>query len=166
MIVVVDENDKPVGSAPKEEAQRKGLIHRVSQVIVEDPAGRILLQKRGLRTEVHPGGWDISVGGHVDENEGYLEAAKREMAEEIGLKSVKLSEVGTYYQEDLYEWRKLNRFYRAYKTVVPTDTTFKLDADEVDKVHWFTVGDVIKLTSQKNEDCTEGLIAVIKRFYS
>lgn len=44
----------------------------------------MLLQKRSLSKENHPGFWDISVAGHIDTGETALEAAVRECREEIG----------------------------------------------------------------------------------
>jgi len=60
--------------------------HRGVGVLLQDPAGRVLMQ---LRDDVPgiagPGRWCL-FGGHVDPGETLLETAVREMAEETGLK--------------------------------------------------------------------------------
>ncbi len=57
----------------------------------------MLLQKRSAHVRSGAGKWDDSVAGHVDEGETYLEAATRELAEEIGVVNTDLEEVGYYY---------------------------------------------------------------------
>jgi 16S rRNA (adenine1518-N6/adenine1519-N6)-dimethyltransferase len=165
LIQIVNENDEVIGSAPKREAQEKGLIHRIAQIMVEDPEGRLLLQKRSLLTEFRPGQWDTSVGGHVDAGENYLDAAIREMQEEIGIKNLELLPLGKYRKNSRFEWRYLNRFYMAYRVLVPADTSFKLDPDEVAEVRWFTLEEVTQLLKQKKEEYSNGLKEVINRFY-
>jgi isopentenyl-diphosphate delta-isomerase len=44
-IVLVDTEDNEIGSAGKLEGHRRGLLHRALSVIVQDAAGRLLLQK-------------------------------------------------------------------------------------------------------------------------
>lgn len=165
LILVVNEADEPIGSAPKREIQQKGLIHRIAQVMVEDPTGRILLQKRAPEAEFRPNAWDTSVGGHVDEGEDYLDAAYREMSEEIGLTGVKLEDLGEYRKYSMHEWRHLNRFYKLYRVVVPADTQFTPEPSEVAEVHWFTLDEVKRLINDHPDQCTGGIIEAIKRFY-
>ncbi len=86
MFEVVDEDDRVIGLRPR--AQCHGdpsLVHRVAHVLVVNGRGEVLLQKRSQFKDIQPGKWDTSVGGHLDPGEDYLAAAKREMAEELGL---------------------------------------------------------------------------------
>ncbi len=59
---------------------KKQLVLCVDGVYVKD--GKILLLKRAV--EPFKGFWHV-VGGHVDENESFEEAVKREFKEETGL---------------------------------------------------------------------------------
>lgn len=85
LLVVVDWDDREVGIAPRHEIHEKGMIHRAVHVVLIDVRGMILLQKRSLIKDRFPGWWDISVGGHVNPGETYLEAAVREIHEEMGI---------------------------------------------------------------------------------
>ena len=85
LLQLVDSNDEDLGTATRAEVHAMGLPHRSVHVMVHDGQGRILLQKRSRWKDTSPGKWDISVGGHLDPDESYLEAALRECAEEIGL---------------------------------------------------------------------------------
>jgi len=165
-IMIVNEADKPVGSATKHDAWVQGLIHRISEVMVENHEGLILLQKRAIGLETNPGCWTTSVGAHVDAGETYLEAATREMQEEIGLNGIGLQVMGSYRKDSMYEWRQLKRFYTVFKTIVPKDTIFQPDPSEVSEVRWFKLTEIKQLIEVHQEQFTPGLIEVIKRFYS
>ena len=83
---IVDRNGKVIGLAKRSELHGNPLlIHRVVHVLVFDARGRLLLQKRSLKKDIAPGKWDTSVGGHVNPGEDILEAAIREMKEELGI---------------------------------------------------------------------------------
>lgn len=164
-IQIVDKNDQPLGAASIEEAQTQGLIHRIVRVMIEDDQGRVLLQKRLSTMTLYPNCWDNSAAGHVDFGESYDLAARRELGEEIGLTNVDLQKLGYYQTNGTFESRKLNRFNRAYKVVVPVDTKFKLQADEVSAVQWFTVAKVKQLLSEHPDQVTDGLVDVFERFY-
>jgi isopentenyldiphosphate isomerase len=84
ILEVVDKYGNVLKLAKRSEIHRNpSLIHRVVHVLVFDKKGRLLLQKRSLNKDVAPGKWDTSVGGHVNPGEDILEAAKREMKEEL-----------------------------------------------------------------------------------
>ena len=62
------------------------LIHKSVHVVVLDSSGtKILLQKRALCKDIQPGKWDTAVGGHVDAGECVVDAARRELKEELGI---------------------------------------------------------------------------------
>ncbi len=82
---VVDENDIPVGTATRAEVHAKNLIHRAVHVFVLNRNGDLYLQKRSRLKDMNPGVWDSSVSGHLDAGEDYLQAAVRELGEEIGI---------------------------------------------------------------------------------
>lgn len=87
---VVDENDVPVGTATRAEVHAENLIHRAVHVMVLNRNGDLYLQKRSRLKDMNPGVWDSSVSGHLDAGEDYLQAAARELGEEIGIHGVEL----------------------------------------------------------------------------
>ena len=93
LLPVVDEHDRVVGTATRREVHARGLRHRAVHIVVRNSAGRILLQERGPGKDSFPGWWDVSVGGHVDPEEDYTEAAAREAEEELGIRGAPLREV-------------------------------------------------------------------------
>ena len=86
MLTQVTEEDAVLGPVARSRVHgNPSLIHRSVHVLVFDPAGRLLLQKRSLAKDTQPGKWDTSVGGHVGFGQSYEDAALREASEELGL---------------------------------------------------------------------------------
>lgn len=84
---VVDEHDVVIGRKTRGEVHAQRLMHRAVHVFVRDKKGQLLLQKRSMFKDVHPGTWDSSVAGHVDAGEDYADAAVRELEEEMGIRT-------------------------------------------------------------------------------
>lgn len=83
---VLDKNGNKTGlTKPRSAVHRDGDWHRAVHVWVVNDKGEILLQRRALDKDTHPGFWDISVGGHLQTGDEPLSAAVREVREEIGL---------------------------------------------------------------------------------
>jgi isopentenyldiphosphate isomerase len=162
LIQVVDEDDRPVGVASKEEAWQ-GLRHRAVWVMLLDGEGNVLLQHRDPSKKLLPDRWDASVGGHVDEGEDYPEAAKREMEEEIGVSDVPLTEIGSSYCEESFGGFSLKRFYKVYRGFIK-GTPEKLETGGVDEVKWFTLENARKLAAEYPGDVAPGLREAMK-FY-
>lgn len=166
LIQIVDEHDQPISAATKPEAWKEGLIHRVVRILVEDKEGRLLLQKRSATMQLYPNCWDQSASGHVDAGEEYDVAAARELAEEVGLRDVPLQEIGYYFWEGNFEWRKLRRFNKVYKVVVPSSTNFTNEEAEVAKVQWFTQEELKDLVVNHKDQITDGLQQIYEKFYA
>ena len=82
---VVDEHNAVIGSDTRGNVHARGLRHRAVHIFVFNGAGEIFLQKRSRWKDKEPGKWDSSAAGHVDSGETYAAAARRELAEELGI---------------------------------------------------------------------------------
>jgi isopentenyldiphosphate isomerase len=166
LIQIVDENDQSTGSSTIEEAQKTGAWHRIIRVILEDGSGNMLLQKRSQNMTTYPGRWSDSTSGHVDVGESYETAAIRELAEELGLQNVKLTEVGYYKSQNADGWRELNRFNKIFKGQISRNQPLKLQKDEVEAIKWLSLIEVKRLIAERPDDFVDGFRETIKRFYS
>lgn len=167
MIQIVDRDDKPVGAMTITEAHEQGAIHRVVRIMVENPKNKkILLQKRSMKVSRWPGCWDDSAGGHVDKGEDYLQAAKRELYEEIGIKTDGLEEMGGYYSEnETPDGVLLKRFNKVYRVFTKADD-FDLEESEVSEVRWFTLAEIKGMLINRPDEITDGINDIINRYYS
>lgn len=84
-VVLIDGDDRAIGSAEKLDAHRRGLLHRAFSIFVERPNGSLLLQRRALTKYHTPGVWSNTCCGHPRPGETILEAARRRLDEEMGL---------------------------------------------------------------------------------
>ena len=81
-----DSEGQPTGkSCLKDEAHQKGWFHPTVHIWFYTTSPALLFQKRSLSKQTFPGLWDVSVAGHVSAGESIIEAALREVKEEIGL---------------------------------------------------------------------------------
>jgi isopentenyl-diphosphate Delta-isomerase len=83
--VLTADGNKTTASISRNEAHSKGLWHRTVHVWIKNGRGDLLLQKRSSTKETHPGLWDISCAGHLSAGDSSIEAALREMQEELGI---------------------------------------------------------------------------------
>lgn len=166
IIQIVDEADIPIGGGTMQEAQAKGLWHRIVRVTVEDEDGNVLLQKRAPTMLMNPNRWDNSCSGHVDIGEDWVEAAERELAEEIGLEHVELTEWQRSKREvQEPDGRILRRFNVLYRTVVPHNTHFTIQPEEVSEVRWFSIAELQKLIADQPDGVTYSLRKMYEDFY-
>lgn len=83
-VVLVDEDDHPLGTADKLSAHSDGLLHRALSVFVFDATGRLLVQQRSP-DKYHSGGlWSNTCCSHPHPNEAPFAAAQRRLQEEMG----------------------------------------------------------------------------------
>lgn len=82
---VVDEQDRILRYAYRAEVHANNLRHRAVHIFIFDDTGRVFLQQRARDKDRYPLRWDSSTGGHVSANEGYDDAARRELLEELGI---------------------------------------------------------------------------------
>lgn len=100
-IILVDEADREVGTAPKLDGHREGLLHRALSVVVRDPQGRLLLQKRQLG-KYHSGGlWTNTCCSHPRPGEPVEQAAARRLQEEMGFACRLLPLMTVTYRADV-----------------------------------------------------------------
>lgn len=83
-VILVNEQDEPVGVMDKLEAHEKGLLHRAFSVFIFNSKGELLLQQRALSKYHSPGLWTNTCCSHPRAGEENAEAAHRRLKEEMG----------------------------------------------------------------------------------
>lgn len=151
-IAVVDEADRFLFWEDRRVVHEKRLVHRSIHVLLFDSRGRLLLQRRHRAKQTHPGHWDLSCAGHVEESdylpEGpdhaldriYADVARREVQEELGVQ-VALQPVGHFGPTPGVHYEQIRLFRGA------SDGPFTAQADEVEDLRHVTRGDLQALTA-------------------
>jgi isopentenyl-diphosphate delta-isomerase len=83
-VILVDENDNPVGVGEKMETHKKGLLHRAFSVFIFNAKGEMLLQQRAIGKYHSSGLWTNACCSHPYPGEETLVAAQRRLKEEVG----------------------------------------------------------------------------------
>lgn len=84
-VILVDADDREIGTEEKLRAHERGLLHRAFSVFVFDDHGRVLLQRRAVG-KYHSGGlWSNTCCGHPRPGETVVGAAARRLGEEMGI---------------------------------------------------------------------------------
>lgn len=152
-IMIVDQDDRPIGAMQKDRAIAEGHYHRISRVLVFNQAGELYMQLRGPAV-AYPNLWDQSVGGHVDAGEDYREAAQREALEEIGLTDLDLEEVGGFYEDLESGDTVLKRFNRIFKATTVRQPV--ANPAEVAEGKWITLPTLKQEMADHPERFTDG----------
>lgn len=100
LVDVVDDDDQVVGTVTRAEMRARRLLHRAVSIAVLSSDHRLLVHRRADTKDVWPGMWDIAAGGVVGAGEGYEVAARRELAEELGVTVDALIDLGGGRFED------------------------------------------------------------------
>lgn len=157
-VIWVDEKDNVLGEITREKAHQEGLLHRVVVIYVVNDKGEIVVNERakGERRLDH------SSAGHVDVGESYLDAAKRELEEELGIAGIELKEIGYAEAQDkkenIYDCKHM---FRAY---VCEAAPVKLKEDEVKSVFWANSKEIYEDMQVNPEKYTGGFKSTLKLF--
>ncbi|MCD6066083.1 MAG: isopentenyl-diphosphate delta-isomerase [Bacteroidetes bacterium] len=85
-VILVNEQDKELGTMEKMQAHLEGKLHRAFSVFIFDTAGRLLLQKRALDKYHSAGLWTNTCCSHPRPGETTADAALRRLEEEMGMR--------------------------------------------------------------------------------
>lgn len=141
LVIIVDEQNRETGVAPRWRMRTEQLPHRATYVFVFDPAGNLYVQHRTETKDVYPGYWDLAAGGVMQAGETYDESAVRELAEEMGIEDVPLEPWFDFYFED--DGCKV--WGRAYGCVY--DGPLRLQEEEVQSVERMDIQSILSGSS-------------------
>lgn len=160
-ITYVDRDDNVIGSGARKDALANGVVHRVARVILLNPQGEMLIQKRSATISL-ANLWDQSAAGHVDAGEEYADAAVRELAEETGVSGVPLREMTKYYSEEDIHGQVAKRFSTIF--VGHYDGPVQPNPEEVSESRWVPLDELRTWMHEKPEEFTEGFRICLQQF--
>ena len=99
LVVLVDENNRVLKTAPKLETHNANTpLHRGFSVFLFNSKGNLLLQQRSKTKKTFPLVWSNSCCGHPSLNESSIDAAKRYLEHELGIKNAEVFEIISDYR--------------------------------------------------------------------
>ncbi|MVZ67069.1 isopentenyl-diphosphate Delta-isomerase [Sphingobacterium sp. DK4209] len=152
-VILVDEQDKPLGEMEKQEAHLQNRKHRAFSVFLQDADGKIILQKRAAVKYHSPNLWTNACCGHPRPNESTIDAAKRRTYEELGIE-VDIREIFTLsYEEKLANGLWENEFDHVFLgSYTQPITNFNLD--EVSDIRSESIESIAKDVQTNPEEYT------------
>lgn len=136
LVDIVDDDDNVINTVTRAEMRARRLQHRSVGIAVISADGRLLIHLRSEAKDLWPGWWDIAAGGVVAAGETYEDAARRELAEELGIADVEVEFLGAGHYVD----KDLAAFSRGYRVV--HDGPFTFDDGEVVEARWVTFAEL------------------------
>lgn len=99
-VILVDELDRELGTAPKMQAHIDGVLHRAFSVFVFNSDGQLLLQRRAMH-KYHSGGlWTNTCCSHPAPGEATEAACLRRLQEEMGFQCAIVPAFSFVYRTD------------------------------------------------------------------
>ena len=113
-------------------------------VFIQNSEGKFLIQKRSQRKN----GKFATTGGHPKAGEDSLQGIMTEVKEEIGL-DLNPEDLQLYFSGKSEEKRVFwDNYY--LKMDIPNIEELKLEEEEVESVHWFSIDEIKELMQQDN----------------
>ncbi|MEM0087033.1 MAG: isopentenyl-diphosphate Delta-isomerase [Candidatus Micrarchaeaceae archaeon] len=160
LVVLVDENDKQIGTEEKIKAHMNGgKLHRAISIFVLNSKGETMLQRRALSKYHTPGMWSNTCCSHPFPNESVLDAAHRRLKEEMGFDCEMKEAFSFIYKtpvgNGLTEWEYDHVIFGSY------DGKATPNPDEVMDWRWISLDDLKKEIQKDGEKFTPWLKIVL-----
>jgi isopentenyl-diphosphate delta-isomerase len=133
-VLLVDEHDRPLGTADKLDAHKRGLLHRAVSVFLFNDRGNLLVQQRAPEKYHCPGLWSNSCCSHPLPEEDVADAARRRVAEELGIECTLVKFFQQKYRSALPDGLVEHEIDHIFAG--RWNSALKLNASEVSQCRW------------------------------
>ena len=161
LVDIVDDDDQVVATVTRAEMRAGRLQHRAVSIAVMGSDRRLLVHRRAHDKDVWPGMWDVAAGGVVAAGESYEDAARRELAEELGVEVADFHHLG----EGRFVDESVALIGRGYLAV--HDGPFTFTDGEIAEVRWVNADqlDVLMASERFVPDNVELLLPLLLPFW-
>ncbi len=143
LLDIVDDQDIVVAREMRHAVHQRGLQHRGVHAFLFTVEGRLVVQRRSRNREAFPLALDCSVSEHVKAGESYLQAARRGLAEELGVQDIALRRLVKFsmvYGVNDYE---ISTLFEGRVDLA----SIRFDPQEVDEVGTFRLAELTAMIS-------------------
>jgi isopentenyl-diphosphate delta-isomerase len=162
-VILVNENDEPIGLMEKLEAHEKAVLHRAFSVFVLNDKNEVMLQQRAHHKYHSPLLWTNTCCSHQREGETNIQAGTRRLFEEMGF-TTELKELFHFiykapFDNGLTE-HELDHVMIGYYNEDP-----KINPDEVESWKWMSIEAIRDDIQTQSENYTVWFKIIFDEFY-
>ncbi len=162
-VILVNENDEPIGSMEKIEAHEKALLHRAFSVFILNDKNEVMLQQRAASKYHSPLLWTNTCCSHQRAGETNIDAGKRRLQEEMGFQ-VDLKELFSFiykapFDNGLTE-HELDHVMVGYSNQDPN-----INREEVEAWKWMSLEAIKQDMKDHPESYTAWFKIIFEKFY-
>ena len=161
-VILVDENDNPIGSEEKVKCHLpNGKLHRAFTALLFDEDGRLVLTRRAKEKMLWPNDWDGTFASHPRESETYVSSGERRMPEELGIKGT-LDYLHKFeYHVPYKDVGSENEICGTLIGIIDKSTELKEIEGEIDEIKWISSKElIVELKKNPQIYCPWMLIAL------
>ncbi|NJB82654.1 isopentenyl-diphosphate Delta-isomerase [Wenyingzhuangia aestuarii] len=162
-VILVNEQDEPIGTMEKIEAHEKALLHRAFSVFVFNDAGELMLQQRAADKYHSPLLWTNTCCSHQKVGETNIQAGKRRLQEEMGF-TTELKDVCSFIYKAPFDNGLTEHEFDHVLTGIYNDEP-NLNPDEAEAYKWISLEDVKKDMETNPEKYTAWFLIIFEKFY-
>ncbi len=162
-VILVNEQDEPIGLMNKMEAHEKAVLHRAFSVFILNDKNEVMLQQRAHHKYHSPLLWTNTCCSHQRAGETNIEAGKRRLFEEMGFQT-ELKELFHFiykapFDNGLTE-HELDHVMIGYYNNAPV-----INPDEVEHWKWMSIEAIKEDMKQHPETYTVWFKIIFDEFY-
>jgi isopentenyl-diphosphate delta-isomerase len=146
-VILVNENDEPIGLMPKLEAHQKAVLHRAFSVFILNDKNEIMLQQRASEKYHSPLLWTNTCCSHQRDGETNIQAGTRRLFEEMGFETP-LTELFHFIYKAPFD-NGLTEHELDHVMIGKYNQAPKINREEVENWKWMSI-DAIKTDMTQN----------------
>ncbi|MFN7675952.1 isopentenyl-diphosphate Delta-isomerase [Flavobacterium sp.] len=162
-VILVNEQDEPIGLMNKLEAHEKAILHRAFSVFVLNKNNEIMLQQRAHQKYHSPLLWTNTCCSHQREGETNIQAGTRRLYEEMGIKT-ELKELFHFIYIAPFD-NGLTEHELDHVMIGRYDDEPVINSDEVESWKWMCIEEVRKDMIQNPDIYTIWFKIIFDEFY-
>jgi len=139
-VILVNQEDEPIGTMPKMEAHEKAELHRAFSVFILNDKGEVMLQQRAASKYHSPLLWTNTCCSHQRLGESNIEAGRRRLMEEMGIE-VPLKELFSFIYKAPFD-NGLTEHELDHVMVGFFNSEPEINKEEVENWKWMELNDI------------------------
>jgi 8-oxo-dGTP pyrophosphatase MutT (NUDIX family) len=166
LVDIIDQQNQIIGQLPKSVVHQQGLRHRVAAVLLQRPDGKFLIPTAAAH-KAEAGGLFHSAAGHIPTGETPLQAAQRELSEEVGLSISQdlFQPLGSYWFEKDFPTRKEKEYFTVFLAIYkPKPEEIKLNEEQINE-QWLSPDELKDILTHHPEKLSNPLRITLENLF-